>query len=625
MTIKKLTPENNYLYQQERLKSLKQVVPEAFADGKINWKTLREVLGEDLEDENSKEFYGLTWPGKQEARNKASTPSRATLVPAPGEGVNEDETENLFIEGDNLEVLKLLLKSYAGRIKMIYIDPPYNTGNDFIYNDNFIDPLEAYLQYTGAKGESGELLTTNTRADGRFHSKWLNMMYPRLVLARQFLTEDGLIFISIDDNEVFHLRQILNEIFGEENFIGELVWKKKYTGGKHATHYVDYHEYVLVCSRNTSLIGEILMERPNEEKGKFVLEDEYVDERGKYYIRPLKSNLEERPTLVYPIELPDGTSITTQWLVAKETYYKLLQEKRILIKKLNNGNYQIYKKYYENDGEGMVKVPSIIDDIYNTEGKIELKQLFEIDEGRDNVFYTVKPKKLIQYLLRPVSGKDDIIMDFFSGASTTAHSVIDLNIEDNGKRKFLLVQLPEKTQNSEYHTIADIGKERIRRVIDRIETRAQKTIQHNLLPELRIGTSDLGFRVFKYVHSNFKQWKPLEEEDADSLTPLFENYSDPLIPSWKKEDLLSEILLLEGFPLTSKLTYQETLLQNEVYQVIAPGFCDHDLFVCLDPTLDPLTINLLSLKKEDIIVCLDSALSDELKSIVQDRFNVHVI
>lgn len=214
MPITKLTPENSYLYTQERLEALEQAVPEAFADGKVNWDRLREVLGENLEDEGREEYFGLNWPGKREARKRAAIPSRGTLVPAPGEGVNEDTTEHLFIEGDNLEVLKLLQKSYAGRIKMIYIDPPYNTGNDFIYNDNFTDPLQAYLEYTGATGESGELLTTNTRADGRFHSKWLNMMYPRLILARQLLREDGVIFVSIDDNEVHHLRQIMNEIFG---------------------------------------------------------------------------------------------------------------------------------------------------------------------------------------------------------------------------------------------------------------------------------------------------------------------------------------------------------------------------------------------------------------------------
>ena len=625
MSITKLTPENNYPYLQERLEALRQAVPEAFADGKINWDTLREVLGENLEDEGREEYFGLNWPGKREARKRAATPSRATLVPAPGEGVNEDTTENLFIEGDNLEVLKLLQKSYAGKIKMIYIDPPYNTGNDFIYNDDFTDPLEAYLDYTGARGESGELLTTNTRADGRFHSRWLNMMYPRLILARQLLRYDGVIFVSIDDNEVHHLRQMMNEVFGEENFVCELVWKKKYTGGKHATHYVDFHEYILVASKDMTQIGQILMERPDEEKGKFELEDEYINERGRYYIRPLKSNLEARPTLVYPIELPDGTTIETQWLVSRATYDVLVAEGRILIKKLNNGNYQIYKKYYENDGEGMVKVPTIIDGIYNTDAKIELKELFEIKEGRDNVFYTVKPSNLLKYLLQPFSTGNEIVMDFFSGAASTAQAIIDMNIEDNGKRKFVMIQLPEKTTNSNYSTISEIGKERIRRVIKRIEDKKRaETIEAPLL-DYNQAQIDLGFKVYKYSRSNYKQWKPLQEENAEALTPIFDDLSDPLVPDWKKEDLLTEILLLEGFPLTSKITYLENCLHNQVYQVSAPDFCAHDLLVCLDEIIEPSTVEFLSMEKEDIFVCLDSALSDELKARVQDKFNVHVI
>ncbi len=255
MPITKLTPENNYPYQEERMQSLKLAIPEAFADGKINWDTLREVLSEDLEEGGCEEYFGLNWPGKREARKRAATPSRATLVPALGEGVNEDTTENLFIEGDNLEVLKLLQKSYAGKIKMIYIDPPYNTGNDFIYNDNFTEPLETYLDYVGARGESGELLTTNTRADGRFHSRWLNMMYPRLILARQLLREDGMIFVSIDDNEVTNLRQMMSEVFGEENFVNTLIWKKRYNAAKEQQLAI-IHEYVLIYSKDKTEINE---------------------------------------------------------------------------------------------------------------------------------------------------------------------------------------------------------------------------------------------------------------------------------------------------------------------------------------------------------------------------------
>jgi adenine-specific DNA-methyltransferase len=223
MSIEKLRP--SFTFTEDRLKELAAVVPEAFADGKINWNTLQEALGEYLEDENQ-EHFGLTWPGKREARRLAAMPSKGTLITQPGQGVNEDTTRNVFIEGDNLEVLKLLQKSYAGRIKMIYIDPPYNTGNDFVYPDDYSEPLEAYLQRTGQVGEAGQILATNTRASGRYHSNWLSMMYPRLLLARQLLSDDGVIFVNIDDNEEHHLRILLNEIFGEENFRANISWQK---------------------------------------------------------------------------------------------------------------------------------------------------------------------------------------------------------------------------------------------------------------------------------------------------------------------------------------------------------------------------------------------------------------
>ena len=228
MPISKLRPA--FTFTEDRLRELQAVVPEAFADGKINWDTLREALGEALEDE-TKEHFGLFWPGKREARRLAAMPSKGTLIPQPGAGVDEENTHNLFIQGDNLEVLKLLQKSYAGRVKMIYIDPPYNTGNDFVYPDDYSEPLDAYLERTGQVDEAGQLLTTNSRASGRFHSNWLNMIYPRLLLARQLLQEDGLIFISIDDNEVQHLRQIMDEMYGAENFIAQLVWLNQEGGG----------------------------------------------------------------------------------------------------------------------------------------------------------------------------------------------------------------------------------------------------------------------------------------------------------------------------------------------------------------------------------------------------------
>lgn len=302
MPIKKLRP--SFPFTDDRLAQLKAVVPEAFADGKINWETLKQALGEFLEDENPEaEHFGLFWPGKREARRLAILPSKGTLVPASGEGIDEDNTRNIFIEGENLEVLKLLQKSYAGRVKMIYIDPPYNTGNDFVYKDDFKEPLEEYLRRTGQADENGKLLTTNTKAGGRFHSNWLNMMYPRLVLARQFLREDGAIFVSIDDNEVHNLRTIISEIFGEENFIAQIIIQSNPRGRQSERFVATVHEYLLVFAKNSkecSLFGSSLTEDQ-------LKEFKYEDQNGqKYRLLGLRqrgsaSRRQDRPNMFYPL------------------------------------------------------------------------------------------------------------------------------------------------------------------------------------------------------------------------------------------------------------------------------------------------------------------------------------
>ncbi len=260
MPIEKLRP--SFTFTEDRLAELSAVVPEAFADGKINWDTLRKALGDYLEDENQ-EHFGLFWPGKREARRLAALPSKGTLVPQSGLGINEETTHNIFIEGDNLEVLKLLQKSYAGRVKMIYIDPPYNTGNDFVYPDDYSDPLEVYLQRTGQVDEAGHLLTTNSRSSGRFHSNWLNMMYPRLLLARQFLNKRGFIFVSIDDNEYHHLRLVMDEIFGQENFLANFVWQAKDTPGNDSKGVSITHNYILCYTSSQEAQVSLSLEQKN--------------------------------------------------------------------------------------------------------------------------------------------------------------------------------------------------------------------------------------------------------------------------------------------------------------------------------------------------------------------------
>jgi adenine-specific DNA-methyltransferase len=621
MPITKLTPENNYPYLQERMNALQQSVPEAFADGKINWDILREVLGEELEEPKD-EFFGLSWPGKREARKLASIPSRGTLVPVPGEGVNEDETENLFIEGDNLEVLKLLLKSYAGKIKMIYIDPPYNTGNDFIYNDNFTDPLEAYLKYTGAKGEGSELITTNTRADGRFHSNWLNMMYPRLILARQLLCDDGTIFISIDDNEIHNLRQMMNEIFGGEKFIAQFIWKSRQNkDNRNITGVSIDHEYVVCYGKNVR----------GDERDSTQYNNPDNDPRGPWASANMAGLLPEdlRPNCHYDLINPE-TGINygkpkMGWRYDKNTMNRLIAENRILWPSSPSGRPR--RKSFLNDlSQEYTGASSIIGEgIYTWHGTKDIENLFG-----SRVFEFPKPLALIKELLLQGSNENEIVLDFFAGSGTLGNVVFDL-LKDRNLRKFICVQVAEVSDRKSqafkegYQTIASVCKERLKLAI--------KTLQEAFIEEQKstplLGKSNidhyLGFKVFEYSRSNFKNWISSQDVDKDSIKTLFDDQSNPLMLDWKKENLISEVLLLEGFPLTSKIKIQEDFLQNQIYRVIAPEFCTHSLFMCLDEQVHPNTVALLKMEKEDIFICLDSALSDELKATLQDRFNVHVI
>lgn len=641
MPITKLTPENSYPYLQDRLQQLEQAVPEAFTDGKINWDTLREILIADLEDEGRDEYFGLNWPGKREARKRAATPSHGTLVPAPGEGVNEDNTENLFIEGDNLEVLKLLQKSYAGKIKMIYIDPPYNTGNDFIYNDDFTDPLEAYLQYTGAKGESGELLTTNTRADGRFHSKWLNMMYPRLILARQLLRDDGIIFASIDDSEVHNLRQIMNEIFGEENFVADIVVINNLKGRNDKVHIATAHERLLIFK--APAFQEIGLSMSTDKVKEYYLSDS----KGKYRLLGLRKRggadtRARRPKLYYPIfidpytgdvscikdqthtieVLPKKTGdVDGAWRWGSE---KVVRSRDSLIGILKNtGKWDVFQKdyLYLFGEEKKVKPKSVWMGTF-VSSDAATKQFKKI--MGECGFKNPKPVEFIQEIIEYSTDDQDWILDFFAGSCTTAHAVMAQNASDNKNRHFIMVQMKEKHEQSTYSSISEIGKERIRRVVNNTITLKQNKPIGIFEPTNH--TIDFGFKVFHYFRSSYKKWNIISSiEKPEVVINLFQNENQPLINGWKKENLLSEVLLLEGFPLTSKITYLDEILKNQLYHVTAPNFCDHDLFVCLDEAIQPATVNLLKMEKEDIFICLDSALNDEIKARIQDEFNVHVI
>lgn len=626
---------------------LKALFPEIFTEGdKIDFDKLRLTLGDSI-DANDERF-GLHWAGKKECFSIIQEPSIGTLKPAKDESVNWDNTENLFIEGDNLEVLKLLQKSYYGKVKMIYIDPPYNTGGEFIYPDKYQENLDTYLAYTGQIDDDGYKFSTNAETEGRYHSNWLNMMYPRLFLARNLLKHDGVIFISIDNNEVDNLKKICDEIFGEENRIEILSWKNKYGSGAATKGFIEVHEYILVYSKNP--ISKITSELNESERKKYIKTDEKFEKRGGYRTQPLATrSLGDRPNLVYPIPYK-GTEILPdkQWVWSKERMFKAIENNDVEFTE-KNGKYSINAKKYIKDENGEIRrgTPiSLLNGPFNQEGTKEIRQLFN---GK-NPFDFVKPSALIRQLINiEINNEKDeehIVIDFFAGSCTTAHSVLDLNAQYGSSRKFIMVQLPEpideKSQNFKdgYKTIADIGKERIRRVIKKIETEKQvleKEFQtkKNALSDLQaekartpklfengkskdltdletsievlktkianIESTDLGFKVFKLDKSNFKVWDGAVENDVPKQIEMAINH---LEPDSKEFDILFEILLKAGFELTLPIK-ELTLADKKVYSVE-----DDALLICLENELNEDVIRAIAAKEPARFVCLDTGFKD---------------
>ena len=474
---------------------------------KIDFDKLRLLLGDDVSDRE--ERYELRWNGKNDAIRFAQTPSNGTLRPDKESSKNWDDTENLYIEGDNLEVLKLLQKSYFGQIKMIYIDPPYNTGNDFVYKDDFRDNIKNYLEKTG------QIMIINNETNGRYHTDWLNMMYPRLKLARNLLSDDGVIFISIDDNELSNTIKICDEIFGSNCFIGNICRATGTTTAQGTDSLGKSFDYLLIYSKKEGFaVGGI--ELDEKDIARYNLEDE----RGKFSILQLRrtggeDRREDRPSMYYGIKAPNGeivypvgpTGYESRWRVGKETFEKMLKNNEIYFKK-DKEKWTVYYKFYL---EGRTKRPSNLwNDIEgNKKAQIDLKALIP-----EKVFDTPKPIELLKRLFRISNvDKEDIILDFFSGSATTAHAVMQLNAEDGGNRKFIMVQLPEITpEKSEarkagYENICEIGKERIRRAGDMI-------VNENKDKE-GIKDLDIGFKVFKLDSSNIKEWDPDNYENLD--------------------------------------------------------------------------------------------------------------
>ena len=524
---------------QENAKKLKEIFPEIFAEDKIDFDLLEQICcgGGVQKLEDSKERYSLTWNGKARARQIAQEVSTGTLRPAKEESKNWDNTENIYIEGDNLEVLKLLQKSYHGKIKMIYIDPPYNTGKDFVYKDNFKDNIENYKEITGQINKEGIKLTTNTETNGRYHSDWLNMMYPRLKLARNLLTDDGVIFISIDDNEQANLKKICDEIFGEENFVADFIWKKKQGGGNDSNLVVVEHEYIVAYSKVLNNVKFNLDTKYQLDNALYP----FKDEKGEYGLVTLdKSSIQFSSSLVFDIIGPGGEVYQPRIINGKQSCWRWSKTKvELEYDSLVFKNNKVYTKYYRPNG---VTPKSLLIDSYygRTEsGNDDIKRVF----GSVPFSYP-KPLFLISHFLEIGIDKDSAVLDFFSGSATTAHSVMQLNAEDGGNRKYIMVQLPEMCdEDSEaykagYKNICEIGKERIRRAGEKIKSDESLPIENR-------EKLDVGFKVFKLDSSNIKEWDTDTENLQQSLLDSIENIKRDR----NTLDVLYEILLKYGLDL----------------------------------------------------------------------------
>ncbi|MBI9036678.1 MAG: site-specific DNA-methyltransferase [Bacteroidales bacterium] len=587
--------------QEIKLRQLKEILPEAFAEGKVDWEKLKATLGEDINFSN--ERYVLNWAGKSEAFKVLQAPTTKTLVPDKEESVNFDETENIFIEGENLEVLKVLQKSYFGKVKMIYIDPPYNTGNDsFIYPDKFSETKAEYQKRIGDKDEEGYLtkdgmFRKNSKENGQYHSNWMNMMYPRLFLAKNLLKQDGVIFVSIDDNEVHNLRLMMNEIFGEEKFFSQIIVRAN-SRGQTYKQIAKTHEYLLIYTKSTDT--ELFELEKGTQNSDLNLQDDISD----FNIRELRNRnpkfgKHNRPNLFYsiyvntskfdkdgffPVSLTMSEEYNTKiqpfnsagkascWRWGKDRTKKNLEENtlksNLIAKQKNDGSYGIYEKYRKTT----YKPKSIWDDnSFLTEtGTIQVREL-----GFNDEFDFPKPINLVKQAIKLAVDNSELVLDFFAGSATTAQAVYEINKEDAKSIQYICAQLPEQCSidsiayTSGYKTIADIAKERIRRASKKIQAeidaeKEKKKGQFDFEPEKEEVNIDLGFKVLKLSDSNFKQWQQIKGKDAkavaervEALEEQMKLFVDPVSENATIENMVYELLLKSGKDLNSKLKHKE--------------------------------------------------------------------
>jgi len=656
---------------EDKRQELLRLFPEVRTEGgKLDLERLKLALGESVDV--GKERYGMTWPGKADCFKTIQTPSLATLRPCPEESINFDTTENLIIEGDNLEVLKLLQKSYLGKIKMIYIDPPYNTGNDFIYPDNYSESLQTYLEYTGQVDAEGKKFSTNAETDGRFHSKWLNMMYPRLYLARNLMRDDGVIFISIDDHEVDNLRKLCNEVFGEENFVCTLIWEK---GRKNDAKLISVgHDYMLVFAKSKSSHSENKIVWRETKPGAAEIQVEYLRLRQEFgsdndamqkalreFYSTLPSNHPSKKLARYgnvddngvwrddnmswpggdgptydvihpvtgkPCALPEGG-----WRYSTPKKMQEMIAKGKVVFRADHAEPPIRKTYLvrlDDDNEsdnGDEDVGLQVAGTYFYRSALQATNTLT-DLFGEKIFENPKDHEVLMRWINYVGSKskDDIILDFFAGSGTTGHAVLDLNKQDGGTRKFILVQLPEPCSpdstayKAGFKTIADICKERVRRVIKKFnDEEGGKLDLEGAKPQ------DRSFKVFKLSESNFKPWNAEGPQEAGALEKQLDLHVDHIREGRTADDLLYELLLKSGFPLSVKcpvLSFQQgefklntDPLNTEHFPIIY-SVADGAMIICLERELTLELIRAMAEKKPERVVCLDEGFAgnDQLKA-----------
>ena len=586
---------------QDRLEALKALVPEAFSEGRLDLERLRQALGEAAAD--GPERYAFTWAGRGEAIRLLRVPTRATLAPRPTASVAFEEARNVFIEGDNLEALKLLYKGCAGRVKMIYIDPPYNTGGEFVYPDDYSDPLGTYLRMTAQSDRRGNLLTSNPETSGRYHSAWLSMMYPRLFLARQLLREDGIIFVSIDEHERHNLQLLMNEIFGEENLVADLIWKKKSGGGSDVKEIVVDHEYILAYgrSRPTALF-------PDKGAAATTRYNETDDEGRRYSLDRLdKPSLGYQESLDFPIEGPDGRTYRVPHADPRRKIARWRWSRQRVEERYDELVFRwphVYTRNYEKQGSRPRSL--LVDRRFGRTrtGKTDLAAVFGSE-----VLERAKPVRLIKHLCAIATGPEDLVLDFFAGSGTTGQAVMELNREDGGRRRWVLVQLPEPTGEQSaaraegLGTIAEICAERLRRSIARLRKGGSG-------PAVEEGPEDLGFRLFRLAESNFRPWSAPGEPDPREYERALEDSVDPLVEGWQPLDVLFEVALKEGFGPDSRVARLDGTGDNTIYRVTDEER-EQSFHLCLDGELRADTLRSLGLGREDLLICRDAALTDE--------------